>query len=115
MVVGSTTAAAPRRSVRSWRAPWSGIGRLADAPLDRRHQLLLPHRLHQRLVPLRPAARHLEQIAAHNEGVGAEMRRRLGDHGAIAVRKPPVGNYQRIGLGIEYCHAAATVSATSTA
>src|SRR6266851_2799024 len=65
--------------------------RLAYAALDQIQELARPDRLHQGLVRVGPAPRHLEQIAAHHDGPRAELRSRIGDHDAVAVGEPPVG------------------------
>ncbi len=49
------------------------LARAADAPLDGRHDLPRTDRLHHQLVaPCRPG-RQPEQIAAHDDGLSAEL------------------------------------------
>ena len=52
-------------------------------------------------MPLGPAAGHPEQIAAHNQCLGAKLRAGVRDHRAVSVRKPPVGNDEIITVRVK--------------
>ena len=75
--------------------------RQLDTALDDIDKFAWPDRLHQGLVGISTTARHLEQVAAHHNGLRAKLGSGVGD--AEAVRQSPIGYDQRILVGVKVC------------
>lgn len=61
---------------------------LSHRPPDDVNQLARPNWLHQCLVRIGPAARHLEQVAAHHDSLRAKFRGGIGDKQAAPIGQP---------------------------